>query len=148
MTSKTDPADQAINDARALLQTLMASDWREVHVRSGEAEIFIAREGGGANPMREPAPTASTAQTAVAVSLAEVKEVSDTVVTAPHVATLMEALSAGSVVSAGQTVASLRVLDETQTVAAPVSGIIVRLSAAVGDLLDFKAPILSIAQSA
>ena len=148
MIKMTDPTAAAINDARALLQTLMASDWREVHVRSGEAEIFIARDGGGPNPMREPAPTASAAPTAGPVSLTEARAVSDTVVTAPHVATLMEALPAGSVVSAGQTVASLRVLDETETIAAPVSGIIVRLSAAVGDLVDFKAPILSIAMGA
>ena len=148
MTSKTDPADQAINDARALLQTLMASDWREVHVRSGEAEIFIAREGGGANPMREPAPVAPAASVAAPTGAAQARTGSDTFVTAPHVATLMETLPVGMVVVVGQTVATLRVLDDTETVEAPVAGTIAGVSAAAGDLLDFKAPILSIAQSA
>lgn len=142
MTKMTDPTDAAIHDARALLQTLMASDWREVHVRSGEAEIFIAREGGGANPMRASAPIASVEPASPLAATSG----SNVVVTAPHVATLTDALSVGTVVSAGQTVATLRVLDQTEAVEAPVAGAITSVSAAAGDLLDFKAPILSITQ--
>jgi len=143
MTKITDPTDAAINDARALLQTLMASDWREVHVRSGEAEIFIARQGGGANPMREPAPMAAVEPASPVAAKSE----SNVVVTAPHVASLTEVLPVGTVVSAGQTVATLRVLDQSDAVEAPVAGVIASVDAAVGDLLDFKASILSITQN-
>jgi len=148
MTNVTDTADGAINDARALLQTLMASDWREVHVRSGGTEIFIARDGGGSNPMREPAPVAPAAPTASPAGAGQAGTGSDTVVTAPHVATVVETLPIGTTVTVGQTVATLRVLDDTETVEAPVAGTITAVSAAVGDLLDFKVPILSIAQNA
>lgn len=148
MTNASDTVDGAINDARALLQTLMASDWREAHVRSGGTEIFIARDGGGSNPMREPAPIAHAALAAGPADAGQAATGSDTVVTAPHVATLVETLPVGAAVVVGQTVATLRVLDDTETVEATVAGTITGVGAAVGDLLDFKAPILSIAQNA
>lgn len=138
MTAETDPSLEAITDARALLDALLANDWREVHTRSGGVEIFIARDGGAPNPMRE----------AVSPPPSHVARGPEQVVAAPHVATLDEVLPVGSAVTAGQTVATLRVLDERHPVAAPVAGTITRLDVAAGDLLDYKAPILSIAQGA
>ena len=147
MTHATDTAEGAIDDARALLQTLMASDWGEAHVRLGGTEIFIARDGGGPSPMREPAPIAPGAPAAAPTGAGQAGTGSDTVATAPHVATLVESLPIGTAVTVGQTVATLRVLDDTETVEAPIAGTITGVSAAVGDLLDFKAPILSITQN-
>lgn len=147
MTRSNEMTDKAINDARALLNALLASDWREVHVRSGEAEVFIARDGGSLNPMRAIAPTPLTS--VAAHSVAEpLSRGADTPVTAPHVASLVDVLPVGTVVCAGQVVATLRVLEDRQSVEAPVSGTIVSVSAAPGVLLDYKAPIVSIAQTA
>lgn len=151
MTIESDPATQAINDARALLDTLLASGWQELHVVSGDTEIFLARQGGGANPMRvAPAPVSVQAPvpTQAAPGAVAIAPAAETVVTAPHVATLVDALAPGEAVKAGQTIATLRVLDETETVEAPVAGTIVRVEAAAGDLLDYGAPLLCIAEVA
>lgn len=139
MTIGTGASLEAINDARALLDALLANDWREIHTRSGDVEIFIARDGGAPNPMRDVAPPARAAPVA---------REPDQAVTAPHIATLAEVLPAGTKVTRGQTLATLRVLDDSHPVEAPVGGTITRLDAAIGDLLDYKAPILSIAQGA
>lgn len=142
MSAQTDPAVAAINDARALLDTLLGSDWREIHVVSGETEIFIARNGAGANPMRA-APAAPIADPARSLPPAVEKTV-----TAPHVATVVEAVSVGTRVEAGQTVATLHVLDEPIAVTAPGAGTVVRVDAAPGELLDFGAPLVTIGQAA
>lgn len=146
MTAASDATDTAITDARALLQTLLASDWLETHVRSGSTEIFIARDGGGPNPMRE----AAAAPTAALSAMPPVSSArgADTTVVAPHVATLVDTVAVGTFVAAGETVANLRVLDETIAVVAPVAGTVSGIGSGLGDLLDFKAVILSIAQSA
>lgn len=142
MSAQTGPAIAAINDARALLDALLGSDWREIHVVSGDTEIFIARNGAGANPMRA-VPAAPVAEAA-----SPLPPVVEKAVTAPHVATLVEAVSVGTRVEAGQTVATLHVLDEPIAVAAPGAGTVVRVDASPGELLDFGAPLLTIAQAA
>lgn len=142
MTMHEDSVVQAINDARVLLDTLLASGWCEIHVVSGNTEIFLARNGARANPMRSvPLP----AQAALDAALTPGPKTS---VTAPHVATLVHALPVGTAVAAGQIIATLRVLDEQEDVEAPVSGTIVRLDAVVGDLIDYGAPLLAIVEAA
>lgn len=142
MTAESDPVAQAINDARALLGTLLASDWREIHVISGGTEIFLARPGGGANPMLA-APAAP--HPAAPETIAPARE---RAVKAPHVATLVDVLRVGTAVAAGDAVATLRVLDEQEVVAAPVAGTLYRIDAEVGVLLDYGAPLLVIAEAA
>lgn len=140
MNAEKDQALQAIADARALLDTLLSSGWQDMHVVSGGTEIFLARNGGGANPMR-----AAALHVAAPDTLATGPE---TAVKAPHVATLVDVLAVGTRVEAGQKVATLHVLDAEQAVEAPVSGIVVRLDAAAGDLLDYGAALLQIAETA
>lgn len=140
MTSAIDPADEAINNARALLDSLNASDWNELHVVSGDLEIFLARSGGRANPMLGRQPAAATA--------AAEQFGPETSVVAAHVATLVDAQPVGTVVSSGDTVATIRVLDEEAAVLAPHSGTVVRLDAVPGALLEYNTPILSIAAAA
>lgn len=142
MTADKDPAVQAINDARALLGTLLSSDWLELHVVSGDTEIFLARVGAGVNPMREAAAPVGYARADAPVGGGE------TVMTAPHVATLVDILPAGTVVAAGQKVATLRVLDDREDVEAAVAGTVIRVGAAAGELVEYGAPLLSIAGAA
>lgn len=144
MSVDRDPALQAINDARALLETLLSNGWQEMHVVSGDTEIFLACKSGGPNPMRAAAWTVASASRSTVVAAAA----PETVVKAPHVATLVDALPVGTTVTAGQAIATLQVLGESEAVEAPVSGTIVRHVAAAGELVDFGAPLVSIAVAA
>ncbi|KEZ21045.1 Acetyl-CoA carboxylase, biotin carboxyl carrier protein [Sphingobium yanoikuyae] len=134
--------DRAITDARALLDTLVSSDWQELHVVSGETEIFIARADGGFNPMRAAANVSDVELPAAPATGPE------TSVMTQHVATLVHALPVGTDLKAGDTVATIRVLDTEEAIPAPVAGRITSLSADVGALLEYGMPILSIAQAA
>lgn len=140
MTTDADPVAQAINDARALLDTLLASGWGEVHVVSGDTEIFIARQRGAPNPMRAAPPEAGSGAT--------VPPAPERLVSAPHVATLVDALPLGTVVAVGDAIATLRVLEDREIVEAPVAGTIVRIDATIGSLLDYGAPLLAIGEAA
>lgn len=141
MTADKDPAIAAIDDARALLDTLLTHGWQQLYLVSGDTEIFLARDGGGSNPMRmvaaAPVVTAPAAQAGP-----------ETAVPVPHVATLEQVLAVGTHVIVGQTVATVRVLDEQEDIIAPVSGTIVRVDAAPGALLEYGATLLSIAGAA
>lgn len=138
---KKDPVIAAVDDARALLDTLLTSGWQQLHVASGDTEIFLVRDGGAANPMRAAAPAPIVATPAIQVG-------PETIVPVPHVATLERALAVGTQVTAGQAVATVRVLDEQEDIAAPISGTIVRVDAQPGSLLEYGATLLSIAAAA
>jgi biotin carboxyl carrier protein len=142
MSAPPKSSGTAIDDARTLLDTLLASDWQDIHVVSGDTEIFIARDGGRSNPMRL-APAADTAAIAVVEPAAPVTG-NDATVTAPHVATIVSLPTVGSHIESGAALATIRVLDADDIVAAPQSGTVTVLHAAVGDLIEFKAPILSL----
>jgi biotin carboxyl carrier protein len=129
-----------IDDARALLDTLLSSGWRDAHVVSGGTEIFIALEGGRANPMR------SKAGAALALPVPSVENQVE--ITAPHVATFVDAVDCGEIIIAGQKIATIRVLEVEEDVIASVDGTVADVRAKAGDLLEFKAPILTIDRAA
>lgn len=141
MSDMADTMTRAIDDARALLGTLLSGGWQELHVVSGNTEIFIAREGGRPNPMRQAlaaaAPPASTAAPQV-----------EEVVTAPHVATVVDVLPVGTTVAAGERIATIRVLDGEEIVASPAAGRVAAIHAAAGALVEYKAPIVSLSGAA
>lgn len=128
----------AIDDARALLDTLVANGWRDAHVVCGDTEIFIARDGGQPNPLRQ----------AVAASLHDEVQRPLVEVKSPHVATLVDTAPIGTRVVAGQAIATIRVLGEDETIAAPSGGEIAAISATVGALLEFGTPVLSLGPDA
>ena len=131
----TDPLATAIDDARALLDTLLASDWNDVHVVAGGTEIFIARRSGRANPLLAGGETAAAAAP-------EQRATAREEVRAPHVATLVEVVPVGTPVAAGDRVAVLRVLDDEQPLTAAVAGTVGATPAAPGALLDYGAPVV------
>jgi acetyl-CoA carboxylase biotin carboxyl carrier protein len=139
MSDRNTPFQAAIDDARTLLDTLLASDWHDIHVVSAETEIFIARDGGRANPMRR-------SEIAANPPASELPDVSDEsqVVTAPHVATVVDVLPIGTQVESGARLATIRVLDGEEDVPAPQSGTVIAIHAPSGALVEFKAPIVSL----
>jgi biotin carboxyl carrier protein len=118
------------------MDTLLASGWKDIHVVSAGTEIFIAREGGRSNPMRQ---AAAAPATAVAPTPLEAE-----VVTAPHVASVVSVLAVGTIVSAGDRVATIRVLDEEEIISAPSAGSVAAIHVDAGALIEFKAPIVSL----
>lgn len=139
MTEQKDPVAAAIDDARALMDALIANDWSEIHVTGDDFAIFIAKEDGGSNPM---------------LALAEVDEPADLApvhpaktISAPHVATLDWIAAVGDLLEPGQVVARLSVLDEPSEITAPRSGTILRVHASPGDLVEFGTPLVDLVEA-
>lgn len=145
MTTAKDPAAQAIDDARALLEALLSSGSQQIHLASGGTEIYIARMGAAPSPMRARAAVAPVAEATPAPQAAAGPEVA---IKAPHVATLVQVLGVGAQVSAGQAVATVHVLDEPEDIVSPVAGTVAGIGAAVGDLLDYGTVVLTVREAA
>jgi acetyl-CoA carboxylase biotin carboxyl carrier protein len=130
MTGERDEAALAVDDARALIDALLASEYQELHVRGEGFEIFLARAGGGPNPM-----------------LAGVEEVPAQAaepglsITAPHVATIAWVAAEGTVLAAGDVLARLEVLGEESELLALQAGRVVRILARPGQLVEYGEPI-------
>lgn len=148
MTTVKDPATLAIDDARALLDTLLSSGAQQIHLASGGTEIFIARAGAPASPMRMAVPARAPAAVPTPVPAAATISAVDVELRLPHVATLVSVLPVGTAVTAGQVVASIHVLDEPEDLTAPTSGTIVSVAAAAGALLDYGAVLMTIREAA
>jgi acetyl-CoA carboxylase biotin carboxyl carrier protein len=142
MTRDRDDAEKAVQDARALLKAMKSGDWQELHLVSGDTEIFVARSGGGANPMISPPQQGPVAATAAVQPAPD----TETIIAAPHVATLVDLLDVGSRVAAGEKVATLHVLDDAQDVEAPVAGVIASHKAQPGILVEYGDELLMIAE--
>ncbi|WP_313804654.1 hypothetical protein [Sphingobium sp.] len=134
-----DAVTRALNDARALLDTLLASGWQDMHAVSGRTEIFIARTGGRANPLRRQAVVAEVPVTV---------DGPQTAIATEHVSTLVDVLSVGTPVVAGQKVATVRVLEEEMALLSPVVGRVAASPVQPGTLVEFGTTILSIAEAA
>lgn len=139
MTTVKSPDETAIDNARALMDGLLKSDWKELHVASDGLEVFIARDGAGPNPMLGEVIAAAPVGAVPPVASAVAKEI-----TAPHVATLVSLVAEGTEVQAGDSVAVLSVLDEEEDLPAPAAGRVTGLLAKAGDLVEFGTPLLQI----
>lgn len=138
MTSQKDPVAAVIDDARALIDALLATDWAEVHVTGTDFAIFIARDGGCANPMR--------ALPDFAAQPAAVPAGPFTTLSAAQVATVDWIAAVGDRLEPGQAVARLSVLDEPQDLTAQRGGTVVQVHAAPGDLVEFGMPLAEVAE--
>lgn len=125
----------AIDDARALLDALLSSNWQEAHIVSADTEIFIARAGGKLNPLQQKPIVGAQSDTADEPLID---------VTAPHVATLVSTATNGSRVATGQVIATIRVLGDEKTIVSPCEGVIEKSQAVEGALLEFGTPILTL----
>lgn len=134
MSDVKDPFAAAIDDLRALMGSFLEGDWTETHVVDARGEIFIARDGGGPNPLLgeefedgfESADRGADA--GVTGALRDVA--------APHVATLVSVLALGDRVTAGAELACLSVLDEAEPLLSPAAGIVADVCAVPGALVE------------
>jgi biotin carboxyl carrier protein len=118
-----------IDDARALLESLARSDWQDLHIRTAHGEIFIARPGGGSDPIL-------SGQAGGENRLA---------ITAPHVATVAALSPIGSRVEQGEVVGHIAMLDEVIDLTSPRAGIICRHLAEPGQLVGYGTVLLEVA---
>jgi hypothetical protein len=125
-----------VDNARALLAQFARSDWRELHVRTPDGEIFIARDGGGPNPMLLPAGGAAP----------PADDANLLTVAAPHVADVAWLLPVGATVAAGGVVARLDLLGEPIDVRCDEGGVVAARFANDGDLVEFETPLVRVAR--
>lgn len=133
MIALDDNARKAVDNARAFSVTMIEQGWGTVHVSSADCEVFLTRSEGRSDPL-SPAAVAPAPVAAAVVAPAAAPAID---VTAPHVATVVSLLAVGTVVQAGQAVATLRVLDETSEVAAAAAGTIEAHGITAGELAEY-----------
>lgn len=128
MSGIQDPFAAAIDDLRALMTSFLESDWSEAHVIDARGEIFIAREGGGPNPLLGEIGGYEAADVPAAGALRDLA--------APHVATLVSILAPGDRVAAGAELARLSVLDEEESFLSPAAGEVAEVCISAGALVE------------
>jgi biotin carboxyl carrier protein len=104
-----------LDDARALLAGFVRQDLGRLSVRlRSDVELFLLRRA--AAPVGTP-------------------------IVAPHVGTIAEVKAVGSLVQAGQVVATLELLGELIDVPASVGGIVDSVQSSAGELVQYGEPI-------
>ena len=133
-----------VNDARVLLGQLRRSQWGELHVRTPQGEIFIARHGGRPNPMQR-----ATTQAVAANEDAGAATIpaAGYVVRAPHVGTVLAALPARARVEANGVVCRLSVLGEVIAVSSPHAGVVGEVFAVDGELVEYESPLFTVVRT-
>ena len=121
----------AFQDAAALFDLFVRSDWSSIHVADGTIELFASRTAGQRNPMLgeaaadEPTPETGT-------------------LTAPHVGTLAELVAVGSAVAEGARYGTIEILGERSDLVATQSGRVLRHIGRAGDLVEYDQPLVAI----
>ena len=134
MTGATHPA---AGEVRAMLAAFVKSPWRDVHLRSADWELFLAKPDGAANPMRSGVASATPGAAA---------ERTDTM-DAPHLGLFFASVTAGQRVRQGDPVGELEVLGEREPIAAPYAGRVVAVLAEEGALVEYGAALISLSPS-
>lgn len=145
MSDVKDPFEAAVDDLRALMTSFLDGDWTETHVIDARGEIFIAREGGGPNPLLGEivADGYEAAESdAAAAATGALRDLS-----APHVATLVSILAPGDQVAAGAELARLSVLDDDEPFLAPAAGAVVEVFVAAGALVEHGTVLIRLRES-
>lgn len=129
-----------ITDTRALLRLFRQSGYADIHLRLGDYKLFVARPGGGANPLHAPIAVepASVPLSAAPVEAARVEQL----VSAPHIASFVSALAVGTAVGAGDAVARIELLGEPIDLCADQPGLVTEILAEPGALIEYAAPLV------
>ena len=137
MITIDDKARRAIDNVRALLDTLLASGWAEVCVTGRDGDYFLARHSGTPNPLIEPVgEVAALASAPAVVTVANVK--------APHVGTVAWLAPLGTRLAEGDVAALLMVLDESVEVLATAAGTVRAHRALLDELAEFATPLVEL----
>jgi acetyl-CoA carboxylase biotin carboxyl carrier protein len=123
----TDP----VTEVRALLMQFEKSGLKDLHVRSKDWTVFMARPGGAANPLQ------------LARGLAAPLDL--TAVRAPHLGLFEPACGAGDQVAAGQVIAMIDVLGRKTEVTSTGAGRVAAVHFAANDLVEFGEALVEIA---
>lgn len=115
---------EPISEIRALLLQFEKSRLKDFYLRTGEWRVFMARPGGGANPM-------------VAAPEAVVLEAPGLDVTAPHLGLFEPACAAGDAVDHGALIGRIDVLGRKTDVLADRAGRIAAVNFAANDLVEY-----------
>lgn len=129
-----------ITDTRALLRLFRQSGYADIHLRSGDYELFVARPNGGANPLHAPV-AAEVVHAPPAADPAEAAK-AEQLVSAPHIASFVSALPVGSAVAAGDMIARIELLGEPIDLCADRAGLVTDVLAEPGALIEYAAPLV------
>lgn len=133
--------EAAVDDLRALMDEVIAGDFRELRITDSGTEIFISRDVGAVDPLRLPAHAHATLGSDRSVSTRTGE------VTAPHVCTLASlSLGVGDVLTANTTIGTIAVLDKPIDLVATSGGEILEVLASPGQLLEYGDLILRFAE--
>jgi biotin carboxyl carrier protein len=120
-----------LQDVRALIVAIERSPWREIYVRTGGWSVFLAKPGGGPNPLRAPAAAVAARGDSVDVAAA-------------HLGLFTSCLPVGTAVTAGSVVGLVEVLGSFTEVTSDMAGIIESVLADEGALVEYGAPLVRI----
>lgn len=121
----------AVDEVRAMLALFAKSRWRDLHLRSGGWEIFLAKPGGAANPMV----AAAAAATAEIIATLE----------APHLGLFYADVATGDTVAEGTVLGQLEVLGEREDLRAERPGRVAAILAEDGALVEYGIPLIRLA---
>lgn len=118
-----------IHEIRALLLQFERSDLKDLYYRSPQWSVFMARPGGGANPLLAAIAGAEPAASPAPAALAPE--------TAPHLGLFAPRCAVGEVVEAGAVVAVIDVLGRKTDVVARTAGRVRALRAGADALVEY-----------
>lgn len=127
---------ETIDDVRAILRDFRASPWRDLFVKSNDWQLFLAKPGGGPNPLQAVACMPDDEE-AIAAGVCA---------TAPHAGVFVPQVQAQQTVSQGDLLGSVRVLDRETPILADAPGVIQWLRAE-GTFVEFANELVRIEQS-
>ncbi|MES2492902.1 MAG: acetyl-CoA carboxylase biotin carboxyl carrier protein subunit [Pseudomonadota bacterium] len=116
-----------ISELRAMLLQFERSPLKDLYFRRGDCAVFLARPGGGANPLL----AAEAVEAAVSPALPPVA------LRAPHLGLFQPACAVGETVAAGAVLGTIDVLGRCTEVRAEVAGRIAGVLAAANDLVEY-----------
>jgi biotin carboxyl carrier protein len=123
-------AEARFREAASFFAIFAQSPWKACHVRTGEMEIFVARDRALSNPMMGDAPAAAAQPTSA--------------LRAPHLGTLVALSDVGTVVAPGQIYGRFELLGETIELAAEQGGVVADHLLPIGALAEFDQPLVSL----
>ena len=114
-----------------LLRQFAHSPWRDLYLRTADYTVFVAKPGGGSNPLLNAARADAQQSAEPAYTLR-----------APHVGTVGATAQPGQHLRAGDVALTLLVLDQAVEVVADRAGVVAAVLALPGTQVQHDTPLL------